>query len=45
MVQDMSKYAEEDLEIWNYLFDNQYHNIQGKVCWEYLDCVQQLSSP
>lgn len=44
MVQDMSKYTEEDLEIWNYLFDNQYHNIQEKVCWEYLDCVQQLSS-
>lgn len=44
MVQDMTKYSESDLKIWSYLFNNQYQNIQSKVCWEYLDCVQKLSS-
>jgi phenylalanine-4-hydroxylase len=43
MKQDMLKYGAEDIRIWNYLFENQYHNIQDKVCWEYLDCTQKLS--
>jgi phenylalanine-4-hydroxylase len=40
----MSKYTDVDLNTWNYLFENQYANIQKKVCWEYLDCVNQLSN-
>jgi len=44
MTQDMSKYSKSDLETWNFLFENQYQNIQGKVCWEYLDCLSQLST-
>ena len=44
MDQKMSKYTKTDLEIWSYLFENQYSNIKEKVCWEYLDCAQQLSS-
>lgn len=39
----MSKYTDADLKTWNYLFENQYSNIHEKVCWEYLDCLQQLS--
>ena len=39
----MSKYTDTDLKTWNYLFENQYSNIHEKVCWEYLDCLQQLS--
>lgn len=44
MLQDMTKYTESDLQIWNYLFENQYSNIQGKVCWEFLECIQELSN-
>ena len=43
MKQNMSKYTDADLKTWNYLFENQYSNIHEKVCWEYLDCLQQLS--
>ena len=43
MGQDMSKYTDTDLKTWNYLFEHQYSNIHEKVCWEYLDCLQQLS--
>ena len=43
MRQDMSKYTDTDLKTWNYLFEHQYSNIHEKVCWEYLDCLQQLS--
>lgn len=43
MKQDMLKYNSSDLKIWNYLFENQYNNLDNKVCWEYLDCLQQLS--
>ncbi len=43
MKQDMTKYNSSDLKIWNYLFENQYSNLDNKVCWEYLDCLQQLS--
>ena len=43
MKQEMSKYTENDLKTWNYLFEHQYSNIHDKVCWEYLDCLQQLS--
>jgi len=43
MKQNMSKYTEADLKTWNYLFEHQYSNIHEKVCWEYLDCLQQLS--
>tara|TARA_Y100000739_G_C20486965_1_gene408623 strand:+ start:76 stop:795 length:720 start_codon:yes stop_codon:yes gene_type:complete len=43
MKQNMSKYTDTDLKTWNYLFEHQYSNIHEKVCWEYLDCLQQLS--
>ena len=43
MKQDMSKYTDTDLKTWNYLFEHQYSNIHEKVCWEYLECLQQLS--
>ena len=44
MKQEMEKYTKEDIEIWNYLFENQYKNLENKVCWEYMDCMNQLSS-
>lgn len=43
MNQDLSKYSSSDLAIWNYLFKNQYNNIDGKVCREYLDCLELLA--
>ena len=44
MKQEMGKYTKEDIVIWNYLFKNQYKNLENKVCWEYMDCMNQLSS-
>ncbi len=43
MKQDMLKYTKQDLEIWNYLFENQYSNLTDKVCFEYLECISELS--
>lgn len=39
----MSSYTEADFQTWKYLFETQQKNLEGKVCWEYLDCLEQLS--
>lgn len=44
MKQTLSKYTLTDLKIWNYLYQNQYKNLEDKVCWEFFDCAHQLSS-
>lgn len=43
MIQEMSKYTEEDHEIWGILFDRQIVNLKGKVCKEYFDSLVTLS--
>ncbi len=42
MKQDYSKYTEKDQAIWRFLFTEQLHNLQGNVCQEFLDCLDEL---
>jgi phenylalanine-4-hydroxylase len=44
MNQELSKYTDRDKKVWKYLYNFQYSNLQGKVCWEYLDCLNRLST-
>jgi len=44
MNQELSKYTDRDKKVWKYLYNFQYYNLQGKVCWEYLDCLNRLST-
>ena len=43
MIQEMSKYTNEDHEIWGILFDRQIVNLKDKVCREYFDSLDTLS--
>ena len=43
MTQDYSKYTEEDLAVWNTLFERQLENLPGKAHPEYLACLDKLS--
>ena len=42
-MQDMSKYTNEDLWVWNTLFTRQHKNIPGKASQEYLDALVHMS--
>lgn len=44
MKQEYDKYTEEDVEVWNLLFEEQKKNLPGKAHPEYLNCLDQLSS-
>ncbi|MFO7799540.1 phenylalanine 4-monooxygenase [Rhodohalobacter sp.] len=43
MIQDYSKYTEEDSKVWNTLFERQKKNLPGKANAEYLNCLTQLN--
>lgn len=43
MTQDYSNYTEEDLNVWNTLFERQLENLPGKAHPEYLECLDKLS--
>ncbi len=42
LVQDYSKYTEQDFWIWRTLFERQEKNLQDKACKEYLECLEEL---
>lgn len=44
MIQDYSKYTQEDQDVWNILFERQISNLSDKVCPEYLDCLNTFKS-
>lgn len=44
MIQEMSKYTEEDHEIWGILFKRQWINLKEKVCEEYIDSLETLAA-
>jgi len=43
MIQEYSKYTEEDHQVWGILFDRQLKNLQDKSCNEYLTSLTELS--
>lgn len=42
MIQDYSKYNDEDFLVWKTLFERQVKNLQGKAHPEYLDSLEKL---
>jgi len=44
MEQKYSDYTEKDLQVWKTLFHNQYPNLPGKACEEYINTLNSLSS-
>ncbi len=44
MIQRYDAYREEDMEVWQILFDRQHKNLQGKASQTYLDCLDQLEA-
>ncbi len=44
MEQIYDSYTKHDFQVWKTLFDNQYPNLPGKACQDYIDCLDSLKS-
>lgn len=44
MKQQYTLYNAQDHAVWKCLFDRQIENLPGKVCSEYLECIEQLKN-
>jgi phenylalanine-4-hydroxylase len=44
MFQNYSDYQEQDFKVWRLLYERQLPSLMQHACYEYLDCLEQLST-